>query len=101
MNEFSKEYINMFCDVSFLMQHIPAYVIKDYDLNFPARITVVDQLGALEKAIKIQKNGSIFVKGFGSVIRRNKMKMTDKMICELKRTGSNLVHTIKVNIISG
>ncbi|CAH8280311.1 unnamed protein product [Arabidopsis lyrata] len=81
--------------------HIPAYVIKDYDLNFLARITVMDQLGALEKAIKIQKNGSIFVKGFGSVIRRNKMKMTDKMICELKRTGSNLVHTIKVNIISG
>jgi len=83
------------------MQHIPAHVIRDYDLTFPERITVVDEMGALEKAIKIQKNGCIFVKGFGSFIRRNKMKMTDKMICELKRTGGNLVHTIKVKIISG
>lgn len=83
------------------MQHIPAQVIRDYNLTFPERITVLDKLGALEKKIKIQMNGSIFVKGFGSVIRRNKMKTTDKMICEVKRTGTNLVHTIKVYIISG
>ncbi|XP_010456016.1 PREDICTED: B3 domain-containing protein At5g60140-like [Camelina sativa] len=81
--------------------HIPAHVIKDYGLTFPERITVVDKLGGLEKKIKIQGNGCVFVKGFGSVFRRNKMKTTDKMICEVKRTGTNLVHTIKVNIIRG
>ncbi|XP_010483657.1 PREDICTED: B3 domain-containing protein At5g60140-like [Camelina sativa] len=81
--------------------HIPAHVIKDYDLTFPERIKVVDKLGSLEKEIKIQVNGCVFVKGFGSVFRRNKMKTTDKMICEVKKTGTNLVHTIKVNIISG
>lgn len=87
------------------MQHIPAQVIKDYGLNFPERITVIDPLvnkfGAMEKNIKIQMNGSIFVKGFGCVIRRNEMKTTDKMICEVKKTGTNLVHTIKVSIIRG
>ncbi|XP_010455580.1 PREDICTED: B3 domain-containing protein At5g60140-like [Camelina sativa] len=80
---------------------IPAHVIKDYGLTFPERITVMDKLGALEKEIKIQMNGCIFVKGFGSVFRRNKMKTTDKMICQVKKTGTNLVHTIKVNIIRG
>ncbi|EOA15050.1 hypothetical protein CARUB_v10028409mg, partial [Capsella rubella] len=81
--------------------HIPAHVIRDFDLTFPERITVVDKLGALEKEIKIQVNGCIFVKGFGSVFRRNKVKTTDQMICEVKRTGANVVHTIKVNVIRG
>lgn len=89
----------------FIMQHIPAQVVKDYGLNFPESITVVDPLakkfGTLEKKIKIQVNGSVFVKGFGSIIRRNKVKLTDKMVCELKKTGNNLVHTIKVYVING
>ncbi|AED97283.1 AP2/B3-like transcriptional factor family protein [Arabidopsis thaliana] len=85
---------------------IPARVIKDYDLHFPESITLVDPLvkkfGTLEKQIKIQTNGSVFVKGFGSIIRRNKVKTTDKMIFEIKKTGdNNLVQTIKIHIISG
>lgn len=93
-------------DVSFTMQLIPARVIKDYDLHFPESITLVDPLvnkfGTLEKKIKIQTNGSVFVKGFGSIIRRNKVKTTDKMMCEIKKTGdNNLVQTIKIHIISG
>ncbi|CAN8244383.1 unnamed protein product [Cochlearia groenlandica] len=85
--------------------HIPAYIIKDYDLNFRESITVVDPLarkfGTLARKIKIQTNGSVFVKGFGSVIRRNKVKITDKLIFELKKSGSNkMVHTIKLYIIS-
>ncbi|KAG7538636.1 B3 DNA binding domain [Arabidopsis suecica] len=85
---------------------IPARVIKDYDLQFPESITLVDPLvkkfGTLEKKIKIQTNGSVFVKGFGSIIRRNKVKTTDKMMCEIKKTGdNNLVQTIKIHIISG
>ncbi|KAL9814932.1 B3 domain-containing protein [Arabidopsis thaliana] len=83
---------------------IPARVIKDYDLHFPESITLVDPLvkkfGTLEKQIKIQTNGSVFVKGFGSIIRRNKVKTTDKMIFEIKKTGdNNLVQTIKIHII--
>ncbi|EFH42630.1 hypothetical protein ARALYDRAFT_919255 [Arabidopsis lyrata subsp. lyrata] len=85
---------------------IPARVIKDYDLHFPESITLVDPLvnkfGTLEKKIKIQTNGSVFVKGFGSIIRRNQVKTTDKMMCEIKKTGdNNLVQTIKIHIISG
>ncbi|XP_010455999.1 PREDICTED: B3 domain-containing protein At5g60130-like [Camelina sativa] len=84
---------------------IPAQVIKDYGLHFPESITIVDPLakkfGILEKQIKIQTNGSVFVKGFGSIIRRNQVKTTDKMICEIKKTGdNNLVHTMKIHILS-
>ncbi|KFK27548.1 hypothetical protein AALP_AA8G397900 [Arabis alpina] len=85
--------------------HIPSQVIRDYGLNFSESITVVDPLakkfGTLENAIKIQVNGSVFVKKFGSVIRRNNVKLTDKLVCELKKTGNSPVHTIKVSIING
>lgn len=97
--------LRLFYDDSFIMQHIPARVIKDYGLNFPNSITVVDPLtqkfGTLEKKIKIQVNGTVFVKDFGGVFRRNNVKVTDKMVCELKKTGNNLVHTIKIYIING
>lgn len=80
-------------------------VMKDYGLNFPERITIVDPIsnnfGPLEKKIRMQANGFVFVMGFGSVIRRNGVKTTDKMVCEVKKTGNNLVHTIKVHIIRG
>lgn len=96
----------LFYDVSFIMQLIPARVIKDYDLHFPESITLVDPLvkkfGTLVKHIKIQTNGSVFVKGFGSILRRNKVKTTDKMICEIKKTDdNNVVQTMKIHIISG
>ncbi|CAA7061123.1 unnamed protein product [Microthlaspi erraticum] len=86
--------------------HIPAKVIGDYGLNFPQLITIADPVsnnfGTLEKIIKVQGNGSVFVKGFGSVIRRNKVKTGDKMVCEVVKTGNNnLVHTIKIHIIRG
>ncbi|XP_024012486.1 B3 domain-containing protein At5g60130-like [Eutrema salsugineum] len=75
---------------------IPAHVIKDYNLNFPERVTVVDPLvtkfGTMEKIIKVQKNGSVFVKGFGAVYRRNNVKTTDRLICEVKKSGSGLHH---------
>ncbi|XP_023638315.1 B3 domain-containing protein At5g60130 [Capsella rubella] len=85
---------------------IPARVINDYGLHFPESITLVDPLvkkfGTLEKLIKIQTNGSVFVKGFGSIIRRNKVKTTDKMICEMEKTGdNNMVQTMKIHIIRG
>ncbi|CAN8301159.1 unnamed protein product [Cochlearia groenlandica] len=84
---------------------IPAHVIRDYNLKFPEVITVIDPLvakfGTLEKSIKIQYNRSVFVKGFGSIIRRNNVKTTDKMICELKKNGTNLVHTMKVYVVRG
>ncbi|XP_010443804.1 PREDICTED: B3 domain-containing protein At5g60130-like [Camelina sativa] len=84
---------------------IPAQVIKDYGLHFPESITIVDPLakkfGTLEKQIKIQTNGTVFVKGFGSIIRRNNVKTTDKVICEIMKTGdSNLVQTMKIHILS-
>ncbi|XP_010483655.1 PREDICTED: B3 domain-containing protein At5g60130-like [Camelina sativa] len=83
---------------------IPAQVIKDFGLHFPESITIVDPLakkfGTLEKQIKIQTNGTVFVKGFGSIIRRNNVKTTDKMICEIMKTGdSNLVQTMKIHIL--
>ncbi|CAA7032117.1 unnamed protein product [Microthlaspi erraticum] len=85
---------------------IPAMVIKDYGLNFPERISIVDPLsnnyGPLERKVRIQVNRVVFVMGFGSVLRRNVVKTTDKMVCEVMKTGNNnLVHTIKVHIIRG
>ncbi|CAH2078958.1 unnamed protein product [Thlaspi arvense] len=84
---------------------IPSKVIKDYGLNFTESITLVDPLvkkiGSLERKIKIQMNGSVFIKGYGAILRRNNIKLKDKMICELKKTGNNnLVHTIKFHIIT-
>ncbi|ESQ42331.1 hypothetical protein EUTSA_v10014488mg [Eutrema salsugineum] len=84
---------------------IPRKVITDYGLNFPENITLVDTLvkkfGKLAKKIKIQLNGSVFVKGYGAILRRNNVKSRDKLICELKKTGSNnMVHTIKFHVIS-
>lgn len=86
------------------MQRIPSKVMKDYGLNFSEGITLIDPLvkkfGKLSKKIKIQTNGSVFIKGFGAVIRRNGLKSTDKMICEMKKAGSNnMVHTIKFHVI--
>ncbi|KAG2311065.1 hypothetical protein Bca52824_022622 [Brassica carinata] len=83
---------------------IPSKVMKDYGLNFSEGITLIDPLvkkfGKLSKKIKIQTNGSVFIKGFGAVIRRNGLKSTDKMICEMKKAGSNnMVHTIKFHVI--
>ena len=88
------------------MQRIPSKVINDYGLSFSETesMNIIDPLvkkfGKLSKKIKIQTNGSVFIKGFGAVIRRNGLKSTDKMICEMKKAGSNnMVHTIKFHVI--
>ncbi|XP_018464889.2 B3 domain-containing protein At5g60130-like [Raphanus sativus] len=83
---------------------IPTKVIKDFGLNFSESITLVDPLvkkfGKLPTKIKIQTNNSVFIKGYGAVIRRNGLTSADKMICEIKKAGSNnMVHTIKFHII--
>lgn len=86
------------------MQLIPTRVIKDYNLNFSDNITIVDpvtkKFGTLKRKIKIQTNGSVFIKGFGSIFRRNNVKPTDKMVFELKTGYNNLVHTVKLDVIS-
>ncbi|CAH8296884.1 unnamed protein product [Eruca vesicaria subsp. sativa] len=83
---------------------IPSKVINDYGLKFSESITLIDPLvnkfGKLTRKIKIQTNGCVFIRGYGAVIRRNGVKSTDKMICELEKAGNNnLVHTIKFHVI--
>ncbi|CAH8323398.1 unnamed protein product [Eruca vesicaria subsp. sativa] len=84
---------------------IPSHVMKDYNLNFTDRITIIDPLvpkfGTLERKIKYQDNGSVFIKGFGSVFRRNNMKTTDKMICEVKKNANDVANILKVYIVRG
>ncbi|KAG2242239.1 hypothetical protein Bca52824_095918 [Brassica carinata] len=85
---------------------IPSKVINDYGLSFSETesIAIIDPLvkkfGKLTKKIKVQTNGSVFIKGYGAVYRRNGVRSTDKMICELKKAGNNnVVHTIKFHVI--
>ncbi|CAH2072288.1 unnamed protein product [Thlaspi arvense] len=84
---------------------IPTRVVKDYDLSFPEVISIVDPLtakfGTLEKKIKVQDNGSVYIQGFGSVFRRNNVKTTDTMICEFKKSGNGLAHTMKIYVVRG
>lgn len=87
------------------MQLIPSHIMKDYNLHFTERITIVDPLvpkfGTLERKIKLQDNGCLFVKGFGSVFRRNNVKTTDTIICEVKKNGNDVAHILKVHIVRG
>ncbi|CAN7038294.1 unnamed protein product, partial [Brassica rapa subsp. trilocularis] len=85
---------------------IPSKVINDYGLSFSEAesINIIDPLvkkfGKLTKKIKVQTNGSVFIKGYGAIYRRNGVRSTDKMICELKKAGNkNVVHTIKFHVI--
>ncbi|XP_009120532.1 B3 domain-containing protein At5g60130 isoform X1 [Brassica rapa] len=84
---------------------IPSHIMKDYNLHFTERITIVDPLvpkfGTLERKIKLQDNGCLFVKGFGSVFRRNNVKTTDTIICEVKKNGNDVAHILKVHIVRG
>ncbi|KAH0937337.1 hypothetical protein HID58_004798 [Brassica napus] len=93
----------LFCDD---LQRIPSKVINDYGLSFSEAesLNIIDPLvkkfGKLTKKIKVQTNGSVFIKGYGAIYRRNGVRSTDKMICELKKAGNNnVVHTIKFHVI--
>ncbi|XP_010508235.1 PREDICTED: B3 domain-containing protein REM22-like [Camelina sativa] len=82
---------------------IPSLLIKDYKLTFPNLVTVRDKIGKLKRKILVWKNGSVYLSGLSSFIRRNHVKQGDKMFCELKMVDGyiGLVHEIKVHIIKG
>lgn len=86
-----------------ILQLIPAVLIKDYNLTFPNLVIVRDKIGKLKRRISVWKNRSVYLSGINSVIRRNHVKLGDKMVCELKMVDGfhGLVREIKVHIIKG
>lgn len=89
-----------FYDVFFVMQRIPTKVITNYGLHFPEFINLIDPLekkcGKLKRKVESQT-----IRGFGSIIRRNNVQLTDKVICELEKEMHGPVREIKVHIIRG
>lgn len=85
---------------SLYMQRIPARVINDYGLRFPEFINLIDPLEKRCGKLKRKVEGQM-IKGFESIVRRNGVKSSDKMICELVREMNGLVCEIKVHVISG
>lgn len=82
------------------MKRMRAEVIRDNGLHFPEFINLVDPLAKTFGKLKRKVEGRT-IKGFESIIRRNKVKSTDKMICELEMEKNGLVREIKVHVISG
>ncbi|CAA7032116.1 unnamed protein product [Microthlaspi erraticum] len=97
MNPFFKVNLNRQRKIDLCMQ---AKVIRDYGLHFPEFINLIDPLEKTFGKLRRKVEGHT-IKGFQSVIRRNKVKSTDKMICELKTEMNGLVREIKVHVISG
>lgn len=91
----------MFYIVFFVMQlRIPTKVITKSGLHFPEFINLIDPLEKMFGKLKRKVEGQT-IKGFRSIIRRNNVKLTDKVICELVKEMDGLVREIKVHVIRG
>ncbi|EOA15140.1 hypothetical protein CARUB_v10028515mg, partial [Capsella rubella] len=79
---------------------IPTKVIANNGLHFSEFINLIDPLeqkfGKLKRRIEGQR-----IRRFGSIIRRNNVKLTDKVICELEKEMDGLVREFKVHVIRG
>jgi len=92
--------VNQHRQIKYNMLRIPTKVITKYGLHFPEFINLIDPLeknfGKLKRKVKGQT-----IKGFRSIIRRNNVKLNDKVICELEKEMDGLVREIKVHVIRG
>ncbi|KAG7538638.1 B3 DNA binding domain [Arabidopsis suecica] len=92
--------VNQHRQIKYNLLRIPTKVITKYGLHFPEFINLIDPLEKMFGKLKRKVEGQA-IKGFRSIIRRNNVKLTDKVICELVKEMDGLVREIKVHVIRG
>ncbi|CAH8280312.1 unnamed protein product [Arabidopsis lyrata] len=92
--------VNQHRQIKYNLLRIPTKVITKSGLHFPEFINLIDPLEKMFGKLKRKVEGQT-IKGFRSIIRRNNVKLTDKVICELVKEMDGLVREIKVHVIRG
>ncbi|CAL9244335.1 unnamed protein product, partial [Arabidopsis halleri] len=98
MNPFFR--VNQHRQIKYNLLRIPTKVITKHGLHFSEFINLIDPLEKMFGKLKRKVEGQT-IKGFRSIIRRNNVKLTDKVICELEKEMDGLVREIKVHVIRG